>query len=152
MTFFLIIKEKNRYRILTSDQNTDLKIISKRFSSYVLRYSPLLNNTHIIIIIMKCQFDLVIKKLRNLLNIHELHAILIIEDCMRISETKFFITKVFVCTICLWSVFILDGVKRINRHLRMPRINSVRSYLPITHKVFGGESIIMGEIHGWFCP
>ena len=101
MTFFSIIKTQNRYRILTSDQNTDLKIISESFSTYMLRYSPLLNNAHIIIIIMKCQFDLVIKKLRNLLNIHELHAILIFQDCMQISETKLFITKVYAVPLCL---------------------------------------------------
>ena len=120
MTFFSIIKEQNLYRIPTSDQNTDLKIISKRFSTYMLRYSPLLNNTHIIITIMKCQFDLVIKKLRNLLKIHELHAILIIEDCMRIFETKLFITKVFVCTICPWSVYFGRSQKNY-KHLGMPK-------------------------------
>ena len=120
MTFFSIIETPNRCRILTFDQNTDIKIVSKSFSTYMLRYSPLLNNTHIIIIIMKCQFDLVIKKLRNLLNIHESHAILIIEDCMQISETKFFITKVYAVPYA-HGLYILDGVKRINRHLRIPK-------------------------------
>ena len=120
MTFFSIIKTQNRCRILTFDQNTDIKIVSKSFSTYMLRYSPLLNNAHIIVIIMKCQFDLMIKKLRNLLKIHELHAILIIEDCMRIFETKLFITKVFVCTICLWSVY-FGWSKKNYKHLRMPK-------------------------------
>ena len=135
MTFFSIIKTQNRYRILTFDKNTDLKIISKSFSTYtcMLRYSPLLNNTHIIIIIVKCQFNSVVRKLRNLLNIHELHAILVFEDCMQISATKFYITKVFVCTICLWSVQCpyFGWSKKSYRHLVMPRINSVKRYLPI---------------------